>query len=148
MTIVHDAPELGLEHFDKALAVSGAELSEERARLADLPSERLSEYAVLRREVLLEQMGKHAMVVDECGQTLRHLAIRWVEVLPEDRRDCLLLASDVSLELPVDVVDEGLSDILQACFLGLSISVGEGPQPHRPRIGSELMSLLDREFAK
>jgi hypothetical protein len=60
----------------------------------------------------------------------------------------LLLAGDVSLELPVDVVDEGLSDILQTCFLGLSICVGQGAQPHRPCIGSKLVSLLDREFAK
>ena len=60
----------------------------------------------------------------------------------------MLLPSDVSLQLPVDVVDEGLSDILRACFLGLRICVGEGAQPHRPRIGSELVSLLDREFAK
>lgn len=55
-----------------------------------------------------------ALIVDERRQALGDLAVLRVEELPEHGGDRLLLTNDMGLELPVDVVDEGLADVLEA----------------------------------
>jgi hypothetical protein len=148
VTIVHDPAELRLQHLDQALAVGRAELPEERARLADLPRECSSEYAILRSQVALEQMGEDPLVIDERGQALRDLPVLRVEELPKHGGDRLLLASDVRPELPVDVIHEGPADVPEPRFLRQRVRVGEGAQPDGPGIRRELMRLLVGEFAE
>jgi hypothetical protein len=54
----------------------------------------------------------------------------------------------MGLELPVDLIDESLPDVLEARLLSLRVRVGKSAQPYRPGIAGQLVSLLVREFAE
>lgn len=125
MSFVHHRTELRLEHLHEAVALSRAELLEERARLADLPRQCVREHAVLWAEVLLEKLREHALVVHEGGQPLAHLAVLGIEELREHGGDRALLLLDVRAELPVDVVHERRADVLELRLLRLRVGIAE-----------------------
>jgi hypothetical protein len=85
---------------------------EKWARLSDLPRKSLSQDAVLRRQVFLEEMGETSLIVDKRGKALGNLAILRIEELAEHRGDGLLLGCNMRFELLVDVSQEGFADVL------------------------------------
>jgi hypothetical protein len=117
--VVHHFAQLPLKNLDKPLAVGWAQLLEQGAGLADLASERLREDAVLRAEVLVQKAGKYSLVIHEGSETLGNLAVLRIEEAREDGGDRLLLTLNVGPKVAVDVLDQGLPDILQASLLRL-----------------------------
>ncbi|MBI1945016.1 MAG: hypothetical protein HYS27_04930 [Deltaproteobacteria bacterium] len=148
MVLAHHRAQLSLEHLDDAFAVGGTELLEERARLADLASERLCEHAVLGAEILLEQTREDTLVIDEGLEPLAHLSVARIEEAREHGADRGLLLFDVGAELAIDVGQQRLSYVLQLRLLRGSVGVAQCAKPDAPCVERELIALRLVELAE